>query len=58
MQINCSITDTLNKRATNEELEQLACLIERNCFRPNQVKVLAAFVTRQSIKNYLEECES
>ncbi|MGB9548980.1 hypothetical protein [Vibrio harveyi] len=57
MQLNCSITHTLNKSATNEELDMLVSLMERNYFRPNQQEVIAAFVGRQAIKNYLDECE-
>lgn len=58
MQLNCNITHTLNQRATNEELDMLVSLMERNYFRPNQKEVIAAFVGRQAIKNYLEECKS
>ncbi|WP_170213773.1 hypothetical protein [Vibrio tasmaniensis] len=57
MQLNCSITHTLNQSVTNEELDTLVSLMERNYFRPNQQEVIAAFVGRQTIKNYLEECE-
>jgi hypothetical protein len=57
MQVNCSINHTLNQSATNEELDILVSLMERNYFRPNQKEVIAAFVGRQAIKNYLEECE-
>ncbi|HHP0488887.1 TPA: hypothetical protein ACRZ4F_005614 [Vibrio harveyi] len=57
MQLNCSISHTLNQSATNEELDMLVSLMERNYFRPNQQEVIAAFVGRQAIKNYLEECE-
>ncbi|WP_199828335.1 hypothetical protein [Vibrio harveyi] len=57
MQVNCSINHTLNQSATNEELDMLVSLMERNYFRPNQQEVIAAFVGRQAIKNYLDECE-
>ncbi len=57
MQVNCSINHTLNQSATNEELDMLVSLMERNYFRPNQQDVIAAFVGRQAIKNYLEESE-
>ncbi len=57
VQVNCSINHTLNQSATNEELDMLVSLIERNYFRPNQQEVIAAFVGRQAIKNYLKECE-
>ncbi|EMQ2878511.1 hypothetical protein V9N52_003827 [Vibrio navarrensis] len=55
MQLNCSINHTLNQSATNEELKKLVSLMERHYFRPNQQKVVAAFVGRQAIKNFLEE---
>lgn len=55
MQVNCSINHTLNQSATNEELKKLVNLMERHYFRPNQQKVIAAFVGRQAIKNFLEE---
>lgn len=54
MQLNCSITHTLNQRATNEELQKLLSLMERDFFRPNQKEVIASFVSRQAIQNYLE----
>ncbi len=57
MRLNCSITHTLNQSATNEELDMLVRLIERNYFRPYLQEVIAAFVGRQAIKNYLKECE-
>lgn len=57
MQLNCSINHTLNQTATNEELEMLASLVERNYFRPNQQEVIAEFIGRQAIKNFLEESE-
>ncbi|ODS09712.1 hypothetical protein [Vibrio scophthalmi] len=57
MQMNCSITHTLNQRATNEELEKLASLMEKNFFRPNQQPVIAAFISRNAIKNFLDGCE-
>ncbi|EID0062815.1 hypothetical protein [Vibrio vulnificus] len=55
MQVNCSINHTLNQSATNEELDMLLSLMKRNYFRPNQQEVIAAFVGRQAIKNFLEE---
>ncbi|SON51574.1 hypothetical protein [Vibrio tapetis] len=57
MQLNCSITHILNQTATNDELEMLASLMVRNYFRPNQQEVIAAFIGRQAIKNFLEESE-
>ncbi|WP_165862946.1 hypothetical protein [Vibrio sinensis] len=55
MQMNCSITHTLNQSATNEELKKLTSLMERNFFRPNQEPVIAAFISRNAIKNFLED---
>lgn len=54
MQLNCSINHTLNQSATNEELDKLASLMERDFFRPNQKEIIASFVCRQAIQNYLE----
>ena len=53
MQMNCSISHTLNQSATDEELRLLVSLIERNYFRPYQVAVVASYVSRQTIQNYL-----
>lgn len=55
MQLNCSISHTLNQSATNEDLDMLVSLMERNYFRPNQQEVIAAFVGRQAIKNYSDK---
>ncbi|EPC9272525.1 TPA: hypothetical protein ACGU7J_003421 [Vibrio vulnificus] len=55
VQINCSINHTLNQSATSEELYMLLSLMKRNYFRPNLQQVIAAFVERQTIKNFLEE---
>ena len=55
MQMNCSITHSLNQSATDEELRQLASLIERNYFRPYQKVVVACYVSRQTIQNYVNE---
>ncbi|EGQ8056988.1 hypothetical protein HPX47_004437 [Vibrio alginolyticus] len=53
MQVNCSITHTLNQTATDDELRLLSSLIERDFFQPAQRAVVESFVSRRSIENYL-----
>lgn len=57
MQMNCSITHTLNQSPTNAELEKLASMIEQKWFTPSQQPIIAAFISRNAIKNFLEGCE-
>ncbi|EGU38768.1 hypothetical protein [Vibrio scophthalmi] len=58
MQLNCSITHTLNQSPTNAELEKLANMIEQKWFTPSQQPIIAAFISRNAIKNFLEGCDS
>lgn len=53
MQVNCSINHALNQTATDDELRLLSSLIERDFYQPAQRTVIASFVCRKSIENYL-----
>ncbi|PCD85867.1 hypothetical protein [Vibrio mediterranei] len=57
MPVNCSITHTLNKSATDEELNALLKLANSQLLAPNQRKSIQVFVGRKSIDNSLVQTE-
>ncbi len=54
MQVNCSITHTVNESITDEELNALLNLTYSQLLAPSQRKTIEAFVSRKSIENLTE----
>ncbi len=57
MQVNCSITHTVNESITDEELNALLNLTYSQLLAPSQRKTIEAFVSRKSIENLLMRTE-